>query len=202
MYFADPYCAWQKGTNENLNGLLREFYPKGHNLSRVSPKTLEKNLALINARPKKILNFQKPQDLFELFLKKCCTWFDNSPKTVFISFLRQVEVRQLRNIYFGIDYDSGNPLNTKITEPRVQSRLCLGLVDKNTTLSIMVFNCLDLLQTKEFLDVFEKAAKLDFAIFSMTGNANNLYQSFISRRSIDERRKNEIIANSIAAFLF
>ena len=92
MYFADPYCAWQKGTNENLNGLLREFYPKGHNLSRVSPKTLEKNLVLINARPKKILNFQKPQDLFELFLKKCCTWFDKSPKTVFISFLRQVEV--------------------------------------------------------------------------------------------------------------
>ncbi|MBR1676564.1 MAG: IS30 family transposase, partial [Clostridia bacterium] len=73
MYFADPYCAWQKGTNENLNGLLREFYPKGYNLSRVSPKTLEKNLALINARPKKILNFQKPVDLFELFLKKCCT---------------------------------------------------------------------------------------------------------------------------------
>jgi IS30 family transposase len=53
MHFADPYCAWQKGTNENLNGLLREFYPKGHNLSRVSPKTLKKNLALINARPKK-----------------------------------------------------------------------------------------------------------------------------------------------------
>ena len=73
MYFADPYCAWQKGTNENLNGLLREFYPKGRNLSRVSPKTLEKNLALMNARPKKVLNFQKPQDLFELFLKKCCT---------------------------------------------------------------------------------------------------------------------------------
>ena len=73
IYFADPYCAWQEGTNKNLNGLLREFYPKGHNLSRVSPKTLEKNLALINARPKKILHFQKPQDLFELFLKKCCT---------------------------------------------------------------------------------------------------------------------------------
>ncbi len=52
-YFADPYCAWQKGTNENLNGLLREFYPKGRDLTRVSPKTLEKNLALINARPKK-----------------------------------------------------------------------------------------------------------------------------------------------------
>ena len=65
MYFADPYCAWQKGTNENLNGLLREFYPKGRNLSRVSPHTLNKNLALINARPKKVLGFRKPVDLFD-----------------------------------------------------------------------------------------------------------------------------------------
>jgi len=73
MYFADPYCAWQKGTNENLNGLLREFYPKGRNLERVSAKTLKKNLALINARPKKVLNHQKPVDLFKYFLSKCCT---------------------------------------------------------------------------------------------------------------------------------
>ena len=73
MYFADPYCAWQKGTNENLNGLLREFYPKGRNLQRVSPATLKKNLALINARPKKVLNYQKPVDLFDLFISKCCT---------------------------------------------------------------------------------------------------------------------------------
>lgn len=70
MYFADPYCAWQKGTNENSNGLLREFYTKGRNLSRVSEKTLKKNLALINARPKKILNYQTPADLFELELNK------------------------------------------------------------------------------------------------------------------------------------
>jgi len=73
VYFADPYCAWQKGTNENLNGLLREFYPKGRNLSRVSPNTLKKNLELINSRPKKILYFNKPIDLFEFFIKKCCT---------------------------------------------------------------------------------------------------------------------------------
>lgn len=73
MYFADPYCAWQKGTNENLNGLLREFYPKGRDLSRVSEKTLEKNLALINARPKKVLKFKKPVDLFNEFLSMCCT---------------------------------------------------------------------------------------------------------------------------------
>ena len=73
MYFADPYCAWQKGTNENLNGLLREFYPKGRCLSRVSPKTLEKNLALINARPKKVLHFKTPHDLFVLNLSECCS---------------------------------------------------------------------------------------------------------------------------------
>ena len=76
MYFTDPYCAWQKGTNENLNGLLREFYPKGRNLSRVSPQTLKKNLALINARPKKVLGFQKPVDLFNASIQKLLhfTW--------------------------------------------------------------------------------------------------------------------------------
>ena len=73
MYFADPYCAWQKGTNENLNGLLREFYPKGRNLERVSVGTLKKNPALINAGPKKVLNYQKPVDLFNYFLSYCCT---------------------------------------------------------------------------------------------------------------------------------
>lgn len=73
VYFADPYCAWQKGTNENSNGLLREFYPKGRNLSRVSPTTLKRNLALMNARPRKVLSFCSPQYLWELELKKCCT---------------------------------------------------------------------------------------------------------------------------------
>lgn len=45
-------CTLQKGT-KNLNGLLRKFYPEGRNLSRVSPATLKKNLALINAGPKR-----------------------------------------------------------------------------------------------------------------------------------------------------
>ena len=73
FYFADPYCAWQKGTNENLNGLLREFYPKGRNLSRVAPATLKRNLALINARPRKVLNFHSPQELWDFELNSCCT---------------------------------------------------------------------------------------------------------------------------------
>ena len=62
VYFTDPYCAWQKGTNENLNGLLREFYPRGRNLSRVAPATLKRGLALLNARPRKVLNFHYAQD--------------------------------------------------------------------------------------------------------------------------------------------
>ena len=72
IYFADPYCAWQKGSNENSNGLLREFYPKGKNLSRVDKKKLKKNLELINSRPKKVLGYQKPIDLFNFELTKCC----------------------------------------------------------------------------------------------------------------------------------
>ena len=69
VYFADPYCAWQKGTNENSNGLLREFYPKGRNLSRVSPKTLLRNLSLINNRPPKCLNYISAQDSFNFELQ-------------------------------------------------------------------------------------------------------------------------------------
>ena len=73
VYFADPYCAWQKGSNENSNGLLREFYPKGRNLSRVAPATLKRNLALINARPRKVLNFRSAPFLWDLELQNCCT---------------------------------------------------------------------------------------------------------------------------------
>ena len=69
-FFADPYCAWQKGTNENSNGLLREFYPKGRNLSRVCPATLKRNLALINARPRKVLNSVSTQYLWDIELQK------------------------------------------------------------------------------------------------------------------------------------
>ena len=55
VYFADPYCAWQKGTNENLNGLLREFYPQGRNLSCAATATSKRGLALLNARPRRCL---------------------------------------------------------------------------------------------------------------------------------------------------
>lgn len=62
-YFCDPYCPWQKGTNENSNGLLREFYPKGSNLSKVDEEKLKHYLILLNNRPRKCLNFHTPIEI-------------------------------------------------------------------------------------------------------------------------------------------
>ena len=61
-YFCDPYCAWQKGTNENTNGLLREFYPKGMDLFEVDPEELKKNLNLMNNRPRKCIKYKTPKE--------------------------------------------------------------------------------------------------------------------------------------------
>lgn len=65
FYFADPYSAWQRGTNENSNGLLREFYPKKTDLSLVKDEDLIDSLRKINARPRKCLAFNTA---FEEFL--------------------------------------------------------------------------------------------------------------------------------------
>ena len=62
-YFCDPYCAWQKGTNENTNGLLREFYPKGMDLSQVDTKDLQHRLSLMNNRPRKCLQYKTPNEV-------------------------------------------------------------------------------------------------------------------------------------------
>lgn len=62
-YFCDPYCAWQKGTNENSNGLLREFYPKGMDLSEVDTKELKDKLDLLNNRPRKCLKYKTPNEV-------------------------------------------------------------------------------------------------------------------------------------------
>ena len=72
FYFADPYCSWQRGCNENSNGLLREFYPKKTDISKVETEDLIRNLMLINSRPRKCLNYATPFEKFlhEISLKK------------------------------------------------------------------------------------------------------------------------------------
>jgi IS30 family transposase len=64
VYFADPYSSWQRGTNENANGLLREFFPKGTDLAKVSSKELAHALHLINHRPRKCLGWKSAHDSF------------------------------------------------------------------------------------------------------------------------------------------
>jgi len=63
VYFADPYCSWQRGTNENTNGLLSEYYPKGMDLSLVTPNDLEEKIERLNTRPRKCINFYTPQEI-------------------------------------------------------------------------------------------------------------------------------------------
>jgi IS30 family transposase len=65
VYFAEPYCSWQRGTNEHTNGLLRQFLPKGTDLRTLSWQELEHYTQLINDRPRKRLGYRTPAEVFE-----------------------------------------------------------------------------------------------------------------------------------------
>lgn len=65
VYYANPYSSWQRGSNENFNGLLREAIPKGQSLKLITPKELEQATLAINLKPRKIHNYQSAQDVFE-----------------------------------------------------------------------------------------------------------------------------------------
>ena len=62
-YFADPYSSYQRGTNENTNGLLRQFFPKGTDFNQISEEEIDKVAALINNRPRKCLNYRTPHEV-------------------------------------------------------------------------------------------------------------------------------------------
>lgn len=64
VYFADPYSSWQRGSNEQANGLLRRFYPKGTSFKNIDEKNLERNNSRINSMPRKVLNFLTPYEVF------------------------------------------------------------------------------------------------------------------------------------------
>jgi len=63
-YFARPYHSWERGTNENTNGLLRQFFPKGMDFSMVSQTDVDIVLELLNNRPRKCLNYRTPTEVF------------------------------------------------------------------------------------------------------------------------------------------
>jgi len=63
VYFADPYASWQRGCNENINGLLRQYFPKGSNFKSVTDKAVENAVRCLNNRPRKSLNYRTPSEV-------------------------------------------------------------------------------------------------------------------------------------------
>jgi IS30 family transposase len=64
IFFATPYHAWERGLNENTNGLIRDFFPKGTDFSTISNAQVAQVERLLNARPRKSLGFRSPQEVF------------------------------------------------------------------------------------------------------------------------------------------
>ena len=62
-YFADPYSSWQRGTNENTNGLLRRYLPKKTSFENLSPEELNEIVQEINSRPRKVLQYKTPLEI-------------------------------------------------------------------------------------------------------------------------------------------
>jgi IS30 family transposase len=63
VYFAKPYAAWQRGTNENTNGLLRQFFPKGTDFTRISHHEVARVEKLLNERPRRRLGYRTPREV-------------------------------------------------------------------------------------------------------------------------------------------
>jgi len=70
IYFAHPYASWQRGLNENTNGLLRQYFPKGTDFSRISHRAVARAEKLLNELPRKSLGYKTPAEI--LAKKICC----------------------------------------------------------------------------------------------------------------------------------
>jgi len=69
VYFAHPHSPWERGTSENTNDILRQFFPKGINFNKVSLREINKVQNLVNDRPRKILDFSTPHEVFVNLLR-------------------------------------------------------------------------------------------------------------------------------------
>jgi IS30 family transposase len=71
VYFAEPHAPWQRGTNENTNGLYRQFFPKGTDLARVSSARISQVQELLNHRPRRCLGYLTPHEVFHGIRPSC-----------------------------------------------------------------------------------------------------------------------------------
>lgn len=65
IYFNHPYSSWERGTNENTNGLIRQYYPKGTDFRKVTKKQIKELQDRLNSRPRKCLGYMTPQEVYE-----------------------------------------------------------------------------------------------------------------------------------------
>ena len=63
-FFADPHSPWQRGTNENTNGLIRQYFPKGTDFRTIPKKELQRAQDRLNDRPRRVLAYAKPDEMF------------------------------------------------------------------------------------------------------------------------------------------
>jgi IS30 family transposase len=68
VYFTHPYSPWERPTNENSNGLIRDYFPKGTDFNTITKKRLKEVQNQLNERPRKVLNLQTPKEVFESYI--------------------------------------------------------------------------------------------------------------------------------------